>query len=62
MGGIANPDNGRGFQLEQIASVMGLTMMRERSEAVGARLEINNQLEGGTDIRVVWPSFAAVAS
>jgi PAS domain S-box-containing protein len=55
-------DNGRGFQPEQISSGMGLGMMRERSEAIGAQLEIKNKDEGGTDIHVLWPAVASVAS
>lgn len=55
-------DNGRGFQPEKISSGMGLGMMRERSEAIGAQIDINKQDEGGTDVCVLWPSIASVAS
>jgi signal transduction histidine kinase len=55
-------DNGRGFQPDQITSGMGLGMMRERAEAINALLEINNQTPNGTDIRVLWPAIASVAS
>jgi PAS domain S-box-containing protein len=55
-------DNGLGFQPEQILSGMGLSMMRERSEAIGAQLEIKNKDEGGTDIHVLWPAVASIAS
>jgi PAS domain S-box-containing protein len=55
-------DNGCGFQPEQITSGMGLGMMRERAEAINALLEIKNKDEGGTDIHVLWPAVASIAS
>ncbi len=48
-------DDGRGFDLEQIPSGhYGLSMMRERAEAVGAQLIITSQPGNGTEITVRW--------
>jgi signal transduction histidine kinase len=48
-------DNGRGFRPDGIAQDrMGLGIMRERAEAVGARLEIVSNAGQGTTIRLSW--------
>jgi PAS domain S-box-containing protein len=48
-------DNGRGFEPEdQSPEHLGLQIMRERAEAVGARLWVASQLGHGTVIRVTW--------
>jgi signal transduction histidine kinase len=48
-------DDGRGFDPENISPErMGLAIMRERAEAVGARLEIASQPGRGTQLTVVW--------
>ena len=49
-------DDGRGFELNDVAPEhLGLGIMRERAEAVGARLEIVSQTGRGTQVTVVWP-------
>lgn len=49
-------DDGRGFDaLEQLPpGHYGLSMMRERAEAVGARLSITSQSGHGTELTVRW--------
>jgi nitrate/nitrite-specific signal transduction histidine kinase len=52
-------DNGRGFDLSQPGGAgLGLNIMRERAEAVGAKLEISSTLGKGTIIRLVWADEA----
>jgi signal transduction histidine kinase len=49
-------DNGKGFDAQQIRpSSLGLSIMRERAEKIGALLEMNSQPEQGTTIQVIWP-------
>jgi signal transduction histidine kinase len=48
-------DDGRGFELEAISPEhLGLSIMRERAESIGARLSIESQYGCGTDVVVVW--------
>jgi GAF domain-containing protein/ligand-binding sensor domain-containing protein len=48
-------DNGRGFDPSEIPSDrLGLGIMRERAEAIGARLTIDSRPGRGTQITVVW--------
>jgi len=48
-------DNGRGFDSEQtISGQYGLSMMRERAEAVGARLIVTSQPGHGTELSMHW--------
>jgi PAS domain S-box-containing protein len=48
-------DDGRGFDPEQTPSGhYGLSMMRERAEAVGAVLSVTSQLGHGTEIAIRW--------
>jgi PAS domain S-box-containing protein len=48
-------DNGRGFIIDKVTPEhLGLTIMHERSEAIGARLQVESQLEGGTEITIDW--------
>jgi signal transduction histidine kinase/streptogramin lyase len=48
-------DDGRGFDPQQIASEgMGLAIMRERAESVGAELQITSQPGEGARIELVW--------
>ena len=50
-------DDGRGFDPEQpIAGHYGLGMMRERAEAVGARLNVTSQPGRGTELVMRWMS------
>ncbi|MCB9176738.1 MAG: GAF domain-containing protein [Caldilineae bacterium] len=49
-------DNGRGFDPLRIpADHLGLTIMRERADAIGAELSILTRPSRGTSIRVAWP-------
>jgi signal transduction histidine kinase len=48
-------DNGRGFDPETIpVDSLGLGIMNERAEAIGASLEILSQDHQGTEVVVVW--------
>jgi two-component system nitrate/nitrite sensor histidine kinase NarX len=48
-------DNGQGFDPERTASGhYGLSMMRERAEAVGAQLSITSQPGHGTELTIRW--------
>jgi ligand-binding sensor domain-containing protein/nitrate/nitrite-specific signal transduction histidine kinase len=48
-------DNGRGFDQSQIqADQLGLDIMRERAEDIGARLKIESDIGDGTMIEVIW--------
>jgi ligand-binding sensor domain-containing protein/signal transduction histidine kinase len=48
-------DDGRGFDPEQIPPErLGLGIMRERADAIGAELRIQSERECGTEITVVW--------
>jgi GAF domain-containing protein len=48
-------DNGTGFSMEKISSDhLGLGIMRERADAIGAKLKITSQPGEGTRIEAVW--------
>jgi signal transduction histidine kinase len=48
-------DNGKGFDPERTSSGhYGLSMMRERAEAVGAQLSITSQPAHGTELVIRW--------
>ena len=49
-------DNGQGFEPEQTTSFghYGLSMMRERAEAVGAQLFITSRVGYGTELIIRW--------
>jgi signal transduction histidine kinase len=48
-------DDGRGFDVDSVPpGHLGMAIMRERAEAVGARLEIAGQIDRGTRVTVVW--------
>ena len=48
-------DDGRGFDLDAVpAERLGLGIMRERAESVGARLAIESEVGCGTRVMVVW--------
>jgi PAS domain S-box-containing protein len=49
-------DDGRGFDLEVAqAHQLGLRIMRERAEAIGAEFSIDSRPGHGTQVEVVWP-------
>ena len=48
-------DNGIGFDLSTIKPTsLGLRIMRERAEAIGARLQISSVPGNGTQVSVIW--------
>lgn len=48
-------DNGRGFDSNQVdPGHFGLSIMRERAEAIGAEFTLETEPEGGTEIMVIW--------
>jgi signal transduction histidine kinase len=48
-------DNGRGFDPGNVPpDRLGLGIIRERAQAIGAVLEIDSQLGRGTQVKVVW--------
>jgi len=48
-------DDGRGFDPESIApESLGLGIMRERAEAIGASLRLESRPGEGTEVVVVW--------
>lgn len=54
-GQLTIKDNGRGFIIEKVTPEhLGLTIMNERAEAIGARLEIESRLGHGTVVTVAW--------
>ncbi|GAB4433911.1 MAG: hypothetical protein OHK0015_23160 [Chloroflexi bacterium OHK40] len=55
-------DNGIGFDAEQVSSEhLGLRIMRERAEEIGARLEIRSANQHGTEVTVTWPATTRAA-
>jgi nitrate/nitrite-specific signal transduction histidine kinase len=48
-------DDGQGFDRGQVQpDHLGLEIMRERAENIGAQLAINSELEKGTSVKVTW--------
>jgi signal transduction histidine kinase len=48
-------DDGRGFDPEGIPpESLGLGIMRERAEAIGATLKVESEIGQGTEVTVVW--------
>jgi two-component system nitrate/nitrite sensor histidine kinase NarX len=48
-------DDGRGFDSESIPpESLGLGIMRERAEDIGATLTVESEIEHGTEVMVVW--------
>jgi two-component system nitrate/nitrite sensor histidine kinase NarX len=53
-------DDGRGFELDSVPPTrLGVGIMRERAEAVGAELAIESELGRGTEVSVVWVGAAS---
>ena len=49
-------DDGKGFNIREVPPEnMGLNIMQERADAVGAELDIKSQPRAGTTITVTWP-------
>jgi signal transduction histidine kinase len=52
-------DDGRGFDAsEALPDQLGLRIMRERAETIGATLEISSDPGQGTQVRVDWEETA----
>ncbi|MCB0210794.1 MAG: PAS domain S-box protein [Anaerolineae bacterium] len=50
-------DNGRGFNpADRPSGHLGLQIMAERAEAIGARLQISSRINAGTVVNIVWPN------
>lgn len=48
-------DNGRGFSMKGVSpNSLGLSIMRERAELIGAKLQIKSEIDNGTHISVIW--------
>lgn len=48
-------DDGRGFDPEDVApESLGLGIMRERAEAIGATLTVESEIGRGTEVMVTW--------
>jgi signal transduction histidine kinase len=48
-------DDGRGFDVQDVGPErLGLGIMRERAEAVGATLTVESHLGSGTEVALVW--------
>jgi signal transduction histidine kinase len=48
-------DDGRGFDPTRVQpGRLGLDILRERAEAIGATLQITSQADQGTEIAVIW--------
>jgi signal transduction histidine kinase len=48
-------DDGRGFDPTRVQpGHLGLDILRERAEAIGAMLQVTSQADQGTEIAVIW--------
>jgi signal transduction histidine kinase len=53
-------DDGRGFEVASVLpDHLGLGIMRERAETIGATLSIESGPNQGTEIGVIWPADGA---
>jgi len=49
-------DDGRGFIIEKVTPEhLGLSIMQERAEAIGAQLHIHSRVNRGTVVTIEWP-------
>ncbi len=54
---LAVEDDGCGFEPEAVrAQNLGLRIMRERADEIGASLALSSVVQQGTSIRVLWPA------
>lgn len=52
-------DDGRGFQPHAVtADHLGVSIMRERAQAIGAHFTVDSQPGAGTLVQVAWPAVA----
>jgi signal transduction histidine kinase len=48
-------DNGRGFDTDDVSPEhLGLGIMRERAQAIGAVLTVSSELGAGTEVSIIW--------
>lgn len=48
-------DDGRGFEMDHVGPTsMGLGVMRERAEGIGAAIDIDSRVNEGTRISIIW--------
>ena len=51
-------DDGRGFDPSHVPpESLGLNIIRERAQAIGARLTVESKIGRGTEVTVVWPEL-----
>jgi signal transduction histidine kinase len=56
-------DDGHGFDFDHIPPArLGLSIMRERAETIGATLKIESQIGRGTQVVVIWPGVPEAVS
>jgi signal transduction histidine kinase len=55
-------DNGRGLHLEQITKSVGLNSLKARMQATGGRMEIQTELNVGTEVHCILPKTRSVMS
>jgi len=55
-------DDGAGFRVGSVTEHLGISIMRERAAAVGARFEVTSTLGVGTIVTVVQPIPRPVGS
>jgi signal transduction histidine kinase len=55
-------DDGKGFDTQAAGAGVGLAIMRERAESVGATLSIQSQPNDGTTVFVIWKNEKEVAA
>ncbi len=56
-------DDGRGFDPAAVSpDSLGLDIMRERAETIGAELTIHSQIGQGTRVTISWPGEQASPS
>ena len=55
-------DDGAGFEPDQVApNNLGLSIMRERAEAIGATLTVDSETGEGTEVIVIWNAALTLA-
>jgi signal transduction histidine kinase len=48
-------DDGRGFDPDRVRpGRLGLNILRERAEAIGATLQVTSQADRGTEVAIIW--------
>jgi signal transduction histidine kinase len=50
-------DDGRGFEMEKVSQMNGLTNMQSRASRIKSELIIGSQPGQGTEVRLLLPDF-----